>query len=211
MGREVRRVLIVEDDDALREAIAREIASWPAEVIEAATARQAKERLHPSPDVLLLDVRLPDECAFSVLEEASRLRPAPVRIAMSGAASPVEAFRLARYGVRAYLAKPVSLDEITEAVRRACSESPVLEPLVVDCVGNIPMRELQRRVRKTMVRQALARCGGSRSGAARLLAVTRQAVQQILRRSVDDGAGSCPDRETRVLYREQHSGRHLPR
>jgi predicted transcriptional regulator len=37
-----------------------------------------------------------------------------------------------------------------------------------------------------MVRQALALAGGSLSGAARLLGVTRQAVQQFVREALDE-------------------------
>jgi DNA-binding transcriptional LysR family regulator len=43
------------------------------------------------------------------------------------------------------------------------------------------MRELQTEVRRVMVEQALAKAEGSRSGAARLLSVSRQAVQQMVR------------------------------
>ena len=43
------------------------------------------------------------------------------------------------------------------------------------------MRKLQEQLRDVMLKQALALSDGSRSGAARLLDVSRQAVQQILR------------------------------
>ena len=43
------------------------------------------------------------------------------------------------------------------------------------------MRELQSDVRRVMIEQALAKARNSRSGAARLLDMTRQAVQQIVR------------------------------
>ena len=106
---------------------------------------------------------------------------------MSGKASPDEAFRLAQAGVRAYLPKPFSIQELASTVETACSEAPDLEPMITAWVGRVPMRELQRKVRRVMLKEALAQTEGSRSGAARLLHVTRQAVQQMVR-SKDEAA-----------------------
>ncbi len=162
-----------------------------AQVSEAGTAAEAKSLLSepPPPDLLIIDVHLPDETAFEVLDLASRISPAPIGVAMSGKASPEEAFRLAQVGVRAYLAKPLSASDLESAVDAAFHEPPRLEPLIPACVGHIPMRELQRQVRSVMVKEALARTEGNRSGAARLLDVSRQAIQQILR-GRRAGAGS---------------------
>ena len=63
------------------------------------------------------------------------------------------------------------------------------------------MREMQRSVRRVMVKEALAQADGNRSGAARLLEVSRQAVQQIVRdQDPEDQAqlGTSP-----VAYGEQ--------
>jgi hypothetical protein len=103
-----------------------------------------------------------------------------VIIAISGCASPGESFRLAQRGVRAYLEKPFSLQSLTALVDEAWDEPPDLDPLIVGCVGTLGMREVGERVRDVMLRQALA-LTGSRGGAARLLHVTRQAVQQVVR------------------------------
>lgn len=181
MQRPIERVLVVEDDASLRAAIAGAVRSWGPQVLEAGTARQAKALLAPVPDLIIIDIRLPDEPAFAVLEAVSKLWPVPITIAMSGRASPGEAFRLARLGVRAYLAKPFSIEDLNATVEAARRDTPMLDPSVTDFVGRVPLRVLQNKVRDVMVRQALALTGGSRSGAARLLAVSRQAVQQILR------------------------------
>jgi DNA-binding NtrC family response regulator len=181
--RKLERVLIIEDDAGLRSALARVLATWGAQVFEAGTASEARVLLAgPPPNLLIVDVRLSDETAFEILELAARRSPAPIVIAMSGKASPEEAFLLAQKGVRAYLAKPVSIGQLEEAVRVAMGEAPVLEPLISASVGHVPLREVQREVRRVMVTEALARSDGSRSGAARLLRVSRQALQQILRR-----------------------------
>jgi len=186
---------VVEDDIAVRAAIARILGSWGNVLIaEAGTAGEARSLLSspPPPDLLVIDVRLPDGPAFSLVELACQLSPAPIVVAMSGKASPDEAFRLGQRGVRKYLPKPFSIEEFTAAVEEARSEAPSIEPIISAWVGRVPMRELQREVRRVMVKEALALTEGSRSGAARLLHVTRQAVQQIVRsdREADASEGA---------------------
>jgi len=179
--RELRRVLVVEDNVPLRAAIARLARGWGARAIEAGSAREALALLSPPPDLIISDVRLPDESAFCVFEAASLLWPKPLAVAISGKASPDEAFRLAQMGVGAYLAKPMSLEELTAAVEAVRTAPPSLDPMVSACVGQLSLHEVQDRMRHVMLHQALALTEGSRSGAARLLDVSRQAVQQILR------------------------------
>lgn len=179
--RELRRVLVLEDNVPLRAAIARIVQSWGAQALEAGTAREGLALLAPPPDLIIADIRLPDESAFVVFDAASRLWPKPLGVAISGEASPDEAFRLAQMGVGAYLAKPLSLEELTAAVEAVRSAPPSLDLMVSACVGQLSLHEVQDRMRHVMLHQALALTEGSRSGAARLLDVSRQAVQQILR------------------------------
>ncbi len=184
MSRKFKRVLVIEDDVALRAAIVRALGPWGhAELLEAGTAVGACKLLAspPPPDLIITDVRLPDDSVFRILEAVRETSPAPLIVAISGKASADEAFRLGQSGVRAYLPKPFSREGLTGAIERACNDAPSLEPLITASVGRVPMRELQGEVRRVMVKEALARTNGSRSGAARLLHVTRQAVQQIVR------------------------------
>ena len=184
VSRRYQSVLIVEDDAALRGALVRGLRAWTeADVAEASTAAAACTRLaeRPTPDLVVIDVRLPDAPVFDVLDAARDLSPTPVVVAMSGKASPDEAFRLAQCGVRAYLPKPFSIEDMAAAVASAGSQAPDLAPLISASVGHVPLRELQCEVRRVMVREALAKTEGSRSAAARLLRVTRQAVQQMVR------------------------------
>lgn len=192
---QLKRVLIVEDDEALRRSLARVVRHWGALVSEAGSVLEGIELLNENPDLLITDVALPDGDAFKLLELASQRRPAPVAIAVSGQTSTEDAFRLAQVGCRAYFEKPLDMGDLAERVERALSEAPKLDALVAASVGRMPMRELQTEVRRVMVDQALARAGGSRSGAARLLSVSRQAVQQMVREREEGGeeAGGAGD------------------
>jgi DNA-binding NtrC family response regulator len=174
-------VLIVEDDEMLRRSLARVVRQWGAQVSEAGSIHEGIELLEENPDLLLTDVALPDGDAFQLLEQASARRPAPVAIAVSGQTSTEDAFRLAQVGCRAFLEKPFQVELLAERVEKALSEAPRIDALVAASVGRTPMRELQTEVRRVMVEQALAKAEGSRSAAARLLSVSRQAVQQMVR------------------------------
>lgn len=176
------RALVVEDNAALLKTLERALAGRGYAVRAASTVTEARNILREwPPELVVLDVELPDGDAFDVLREASRLPAAPVVIAMSGVAAPSQSFRLAQLGVRSYLAKPLSLEALEHAIDEALDAPPDMTPQVRAQVGHVPVRELERQVRRTMVDEALARAGGSRRGAARLLHVSRQLLQHMLR------------------------------
>ena len=191
---QLKRVLIVEDDETLRRSLARVVRQWGAQVSEAGSIHEGIELLQENPDLLITDVALPDGDAFQLLELASTRRPAPVAIAVSGQTSTEDAFRLAQVGCRAFLEKPFQVELLAERVQKALSEAPRIDALVAASVGRTPMRELQTEVRRVMVEQALAKAEGSRSGAARLLSVSRQAVQQMVREREEE-LGIAPTAE----------------
>lgn len=176
-----KRVLIVEDDRSLCGAIARIAARWGDEVHQAHTVADALDLLELNPTLLIVDVRLPDGNALEVVETAAKRRPVPMMVAVSGEASPEESFRLAQSGVRAFLSKPLGGEELAAQVEKVLREAPELEPIVVSTVGRKAMRDVIAEVRTAMKDQALASAGGNRSEAARLLEVSRQAVQQMVR------------------------------
>ncbi len=129
-----------------------------------------------------------------MLREAAELPAAPVVIAMSGVAGPSESFRLAQLGVRNYLTKPLRLETLEFAINEALQSAPDLTPHVRAQVGHVPVRELERHVRRTMVDEALARADGSRRGAARLLFVSRQLLQHMLRSAARMTKSNDPDK-----------------
>lgn len=173
-------VLVVEGDQALCGAIARIAAQWGDEVLQAHSVAEALPLLERNPVLMIVDVRLPDGAGRDVVEAARRRRPVPTMVAIRGEVSPEESFRLAHAGVRELLDKPLEADELTRKVERALREAPELAPVAIAAVGTKPMRDAQREVRDAMVEQALGRSGGNLSEAARLLHVTRQAVQQMV-------------------------------
>ena len=60
MPPKLAKVLIVEDHKPLREALARAVSAFSAEVVQADDVRSAEAQLAGHPDVVLVDVWLPD-------------------------------------------------------------------------------------------------------------------------------------------------------
>jgi DNA-binding NarL/FixJ family response regulator len=103
----VIRVLIVDDHDLFRETAGRVLAAAGFDVVAGAADGAGGLRLARQlrPDVVLLDVQLPDTDGFRVARELSR-DPAPPAVVLVSSRSPAEYGGLAgRSGVRAFIAK----------------------------------------------------------------------------------------------------------
>lgn len=121
------RALVVDDDDALRRSLVRYLRGLRTEVMEARTLDEALRLLARGPDLVMTDVRLPDGSGCAVAEMASRLNPQPLVVAMSGLASASEAFSLAQWGARVYLAKPFAPSDLLESVQELAGDTNLAE------------------------------------------------------------------------------------
>ncbi len=187
MGNKVfKRVLLVEDSPALTRTLTRVFEERGCEVFHAGTVELARARLTEThPDLALLDFALPDGTGLDVLKFMATIHPAPTVIAMTGSAAPTESFQLAQLGVRAYLRKPIDLSELEETITRVEEQPPELRHHVRELVGRVPVKDVEEEVRKVMVDEALSRSDGNKRGAARLLNISRQLLQHILRKFED--------------------------
>lgn len=104
------RVLIVEDDPQLRRIIVANLTARGHAVREAGDVANALAALdEESPDLLILDVNLPDRTGWDVLREAHL--PTGTRVLMLTAV-PVSPRRLAEFRPVAYLTKPFPLEAL---------------------------------------------------------------------------------------------------
>lgn len=182
--RAVERVLVVEDNRALLRSLQGALGETYGDVCACRTVGEAAAAVADWwPDLALVDVVLPDGDAGDVVALLERRRPAPVVIAMSGAAAPAQSFELATRGVRAFVDKPLQLDRLCEVIQRALAAPPDLRPALQQIVGVRPLAAVETEVRAVMIDEAMARAGGSRRGAARLLSMSRQLLQYVLRRA----------------------------
>jgi DNA-binding response OmpR family regulator len=115
-----KKVLIVEDEAVLRSVIARNLAAHGWDVIEAETTAQAIERLADVPDLILLDINLPDRTGWDVLRHLKREgRDIPTVIV---SAVRVSAERLDEFKPVAYLPKPFPIESLLAVVEGRTGE-----------------------------------------------------------------------------------------
>ena len=178
------RVLIADGSNALGPAVERALMQQAAEVrLATRVAETAALLLEFEPDLMLLGLALADGSAFDVLREVDRVVAAPAVIVIGSAAASEAAFRLAQRGVRAYLSLPVKGAALKQAIDLTLNEKPDLIPHLRAAVGLLSIGEIERSVRRTMIAEALGRSHGNRSDAAKLLKISRQLLQHMMRRN----------------------------
>jgi len=122
------RVLIVEDDAAVRRGVADAFGSAGYLVIEAADGpRGLDAALSQDPELILLDVGLPELDGLAVLAEVRRQRPGLPVILLTARGAEEDRVRGLRTGADDYVVKPFSVVELiarVEAVLRRSAERP---------------------------------------------------------------------------------------
>ena len=114
------RVLIVDDDDALRESLELVLAEEGYDVATAADGARALERIAAEPiDIVLCDVRMPGMDGMELLPELVRRLPTATVVMMSAFGSGDLAVEALRRGAYDYLAKPFQPSEVLLTLRKA--------------------------------------------------------------------------------------------
>ncbi|WP_226780085.1 sigma-54-dependent transcriptional regulator [Oceaniglobus trochenteri] len=115
-----RHVLVIEDDRALRTALAQTLELADMAVIQAASYIEAKDHMSATfPGVILSDIRMPGKDGFDVLSHARRLDPDLPVILLTGESDVPTALRAMSDGAYDYLEKPCDPDHLAEVLIRA--------------------------------------------------------------------------------------------
>src|SRR5205814_6106683 len=110
----VARILVVDDDPAIRQLLTDVLEIEGYEVTVAADGQAAVQLVAVSrPDFVVLDVMMPHLDGYGVLREIRARAGEPVPVLMLTAAEPESAARAWSGGVDYYLAKPFVADEVT--------------------------------------------------------------------------------------------------
>lgn len=171
MSAEGRTLLIVDDDAAFRERLVRAMRDRGFEAVGAedhASAMSAARQ--DSPELALVDLRLPGESGLAIVRDLKTLDPATVIVVLTGYGSIATAVESIKLGAVSYLTKPTDADRIVAAFDGTLPT----ETAEVPSLARVEWEHLQR---------VMADCGGNVSQAARVLGIHRRSLQRKLSKS----------------------------
>jgi two-component system KDP operon response regulator KdpE len=117
--REGALILVIEDDGATREVLARELSGAGYRVVEAEDARTGLERFAARrPDLVLLDLGLPDRDGAEIIRAIRREASTPIVI-LSGRFEEREKVEALERGADDYVTKPFGVAELRARIRVA--------------------------------------------------------------------------------------------
>jgi DNA-binding NarL/FixJ family response regulator len=193
----VTRVLIVDDDHLVRAGLVELLTDEPdIEVIgQAATGREAVERVRRlDPDVVLMDVRMPDLDGIGATRELARVSPRARVLILTTFEQDDYVFGALRAGASGFLLKRTRPEELIAAVHAVAAGDSLLSPSVTrrvidriaqqpapDLAGHAKLEELTLREREVL--ELIARGLSNREIAAHIVveeSTVRSHIRHIL-------------------------------
>jgi DNA-binding NarL/FixJ family response regulator len=174
----VRRVVLVDDHALFRAGVRGELAGAVEVVGEAGSVAEAVPLIRDlDPDVVLLDVHLPDGGGEAVIAGVAPERPGVRFLALSVSDAAEDVIGVIRAGARGYVTKTISGEELAAAVERVAEGDAVFSPRLAGFVldafrsgervgGDADLDELTPREREVL--QLIARGYRYKEIAARL-------------------------------------------
>ena len=182
-------VLIVEDEQRLRDLLLRSLINWG---FEASAARSAEEAMRASesrpPDIVLLDLNLPGMDGMEFFTSLRRKRPDVQGIVLTGFATVEAAKQAVHMDMVEFLTKPCHLGEVEQALDRAMRRiAPPDPPIVPDATfaeGGDTMRQTAddgtprtlEEVEREHILITLQRHDGNRTTTAAELGISRRTL-----------------------------------
>ena len=199
-------ILVVDDEMGIRELLSEILGDEGHVVLTAENAQQARDmRAASAPDLVLLDIWMPDTDGVTLLKEWQRdgLLTMPV-IMMSGHATIDTAVEATRIGALNFLEKPISLQKLLKAVQQGLTRmQEALRPAAT--IPRVPVAPVTPAVSMPAVTE-VAFQGGAATTLAGNAAPAPAADSALLSLSFD-----LPLREARDAFERAYFEHHLKR
>jgi len=135
------RVVLVDDHALFRAGVRAELDRTVPDVEVVGDAGSVDEAVvvirHLRPDVVLLDVHMPDGGGAEVLRRLRRELPEVVFLALSVSDAATDVIAVIRAGARGYVTKTISAHELADAIRRVRSGDAVFSPRLAGFVLDV--------------------------------------------------------------------------
>lgn len=172
-------LLVVDDDDVLRQRLARAFRDRGFDVRTAANHDQAmRAAREDSPEMAVVDLRMPGASGLDLIRDLKSLDSTTRIVVLTGYGSIATAIEAMRLGAVHYLPKPADADEILHAFEQGASrESDALVDLKTPSLARAEWEHIQR---------VLSDCHGNVSEGARRLGLHRRTLQRKLNKRPPD-------------------------
>ncbi len=159
MKRNEKTILVIDDEDGIRETIREVLTDEGYRVVEAKNEAVVRDLIRKeSPHLVLLDIWMPDVDGIDILKQIKEQHPNLRVIMISGHGNIHTAVAAARLGAFDFLEKPLSLDSLLETVQRALGDQPAAKTVAKGkkakvMKGQRPKAVASRRPRKKALKQ----------------------------------------------------------
>lgn len=138
-----RRILFVEDDLVLVDALGRLLTNFGCTVVGAETISEAKHRLQESVfDLAILDIDLPDGCGLDIVLYLRGLADPCAAVILTGSDRARHLREAVGLGVTEYLLKPVAIESLVSAIDRGVEQTRHMRGWMADHPAADSLREL---------------------------------------------------------------------
>ena len=162
----MNRVLVMDDDPLVRNALVRDFKHRGLTTDSAATVEEAMALAKMgNPDLAVVDLRLDHRSGFEVLTALRDAQPEVRVVILTAFGSIPLAVQALQLGAITFLTKPLGADQILAAVK-----------------GELPQKRSLARIEYEYIRRTVDACDGNISEAARYLGIHRRSLQRKLRK-----------------------------
>ena len=149
MSHVLEKVLIVDDEPSIRKLLRMGLGTQGYRIIEASDGKTALKRLSEEPELIILDLGLPDISGQELLQRIRALDKYVSIVVLSGRSDETGKVKALDFGADDYLTKPFGMGELLARMRAALrhqmqtdSESPIFQTgnLSADFVRRIMIR-----------------------------------------------------------------------
>ncbi|MBI5463839.1 MAG: response regulator [Ignavibacteriales bacterium] len=117
------RILVVDDEEALRTVLSAELEGEGYSVLSAGDGQEALNILGSKEfDLILLDIKMPNVDGFEVLKFVKERHPATKVVMLTGFADLKNAIESKKLGAEDFISKPYDLVDLLTTIERVLSE-----------------------------------------------------------------------------------------